>query len=155
MDITRIELEERLARFEKACRSAGAKLTHQRLEIYREVARRGDHPNAEDVYQGVRERMPTVSLDTVYRTLWWLEELGLIKVIGPQRERARFDANLEGHHHFVCSQCGLMHDFICKEFNDLKPPDSLRSIGRAERIQVEAIGLCQKCVKETGGKAKN
>jgi len=41
------------------------------MEIFREVAQAGDHPDAEKVFQGVRERMPTVSLDTVYRTLWW------------------------------------------------------------------------------------
>ena len=49
------------------------------MEIFRELAQTGDHPDVETVFKGVRERMPTVSLDTVYRTLWWLKELGLIK----------------------------------------------------------------------------
>ena len=59
-------VERRMAHFETVCRDSGIKLTHQRLEIFREVAQTGDHPDAEKVYQGVRERMPTVSLDTVY-----------------------------------------------------------------------------------------
>ena len=63
------------------------------------------------VFEGVRERMPTVSLDTVYRTLWWLKDLGLITTLGSSRERTRFDANLSRHHHFVCVQCGLTRDF--------------------------------------------
>ena len=72
------EIALRMDRFIKACREDGAKLTHQRMEIFREVAQRGDHPDAEMVYKGVRERMPTVSQDTVYRTLWWLKDLSSI-----------------------------------------------------------------------------
>ena len=134
-----------MAHFEQACRKAGAKLTHQRIEIFREVAQTGDHPDAESVYQGVRKRIPTISLDTVYRTLWWLKDMGLITMLGPTRERARFDANLDHHHHFVCKQCGLTQDFYSEEFNSIKPPASLKSIGKAETIQVEAIGLCKQC----------
>ncbi len=80
---------------------------HQRMELFLEVAQSADHPGVEKVYQGVRRRMPTVSLDTVYRTLGWLKELGLIKTLGPPRERTRFDANLCNHHDFVCVPAGL------------------------------------------------
>ena len=140
-----MDIEQQMARFERACRNAGSKLTHQRMQIFREVAQSGDHPAAEKVFQGVRRRMPTVSMDTVYRTLWWLRDLGLIKVLGPPREQARFDANLSRHHHFVCTRCGEIRDFFSDEFDSLKLPDSLQSIGQAEKIQVEAIGLCLKC----------
>ena len=148
MKVSKKDIEQRMARFERTCRNSGSKLTHQRMEIFREVAQNGDHPDAEQVYLGVRKRMPTVSMDTVYRTLWWLKDLGLITILGPLRERARFDANLNRHHHFVCTQCGLTRDFFSDEFGSLKMPYSLKSIGKAEKIQVEAIGLCQKCVTE-------
>ena len=139
------DIDQRMARFNKACRNSGAKLTHQRMEIFREIAQTGDHPDAEKVFQGVRERMPTVSLDTVYRTLWWLKELGLIKTLGPLRERTRFDANLSPHHHFVCIQCGLTRDFCSDKFDTLKLPESVQSIGYAEMTQVEVKGICHKC----------
>ena len=102
MKASKQEIERRMARFEQVCRNAGIRLTHQRMEIFREVARTGDHPDAESVYQGVRDRMPTISLDTVYRTLWLLNDLGLITTLGPPRGGTRFDANLTAHHHFVC-----------------------------------------------------
>ena len=101
MEIPKQDIDERMARFTDACRKSGAKLTHQRMEIFREVAQTQNHPDAEKVLHGVRKRMPTVSMDTVYRTLWWLKELGLIKTLGPPRERTRFDANLSRHHHFI------------------------------------------------------
>ncbi|MDA8177928.1 MAG: transcriptional repressor, partial [Deltaproteobacteria bacterium] len=86
-----VEIGRRLERFQAACRRAGVKLTHQRLEIFREIAGSTKHPDAETVYRGVRARVPTVSLDTVYRTLWLLDGLGLITTLGPRRESVRFD----------------------------------------------------------------
>jgi len=145
MKIGKREIEQRMERFEEVCRNSGMKLTHQRMEIFREVAQTGDHPDAEKVYQGVRKRMPTISLDTVYRTLWLLKDLGLITTLGPPRERTRFDANLSHHHHFVCIQCGLTRDFYSDEFDELRLPDSVKAFGRVETTQVEVKGVCLKC----------
>ena len=145
MKTTKQDIEQRMARFNEACRKSGAKLTHQRIEIFREVAQSTDHPDVEKVYNGVRKRMPTVSLDTVYRTLGWLKELGLIKTLGPPRERTRFDANLSHHHHFVCVQCGLTRDFYSDKFDKLTLPESIQSIGYVETTQVEVKGICLKC----------
>jgi len=139
------DIASRMRRFERACREAGAKLTPQRIEIFREVARTGDHPDAETIHRRVRDRMPTVSLDTIYRTLWLLVDLGIVRTLGPGRERARFDANLDPHHHFVCVKCGLTRDFHSKDFDDLAPPDSLKAFGRVEATHVEARGLCLEC----------
>jgi Fur family peroxide stress response transcriptional regulator len=145
MKANKQDIEQRMAHFKEACRKSGAKLTQQRLEIFREVAQTGDHPDAEEVFLGVRERMPTVSLDTVYRNLWWLNELGLITTLGPLRERTRFDANLNRHHHFVCVQCGLTRDFYSDKLDKLTLPESVQSIGYAEMTQVEVKGVCVKC----------
>ena len=139
------EVKQRMKRFEQMCRASGIRLTHQRMEIFREVAQTGDHPNAEIVYKRVRERLSTVSLDTVYRTLWLLNDHGLITTLGPSRERTRFDANLTRHHHFVCMQCGLTLDFYNEEFNDIKLPRSAKAFGRIETTAVEARGVCREC----------
>ena len=148
MKVSKKELEQRMTLFEEACRTSGAKLTHQRMEIFGEVAQTGNHPDAEKVFEGVRRRMPTISMDTVYRTLWWLKDLGLITVLGPSRERVRFDANLSRHHHFVCIQCGLTRDFYSDELDQLKLPDSILTIGHAEITQVEVKGICHACAGE-------
>ncbi len=150
MKITKRDIERRMAFFNEACRKSGAKLTHQRMEIFREVAQTVDHPDVEKVYQGVRERMPTISLDTVYRTLWWLKELGLIRTLGPPRERTRFDANLNRHHHFVCVKCGLTRDFYSDKLDKLTLPESVQSIGLVETAQVEVKGVCLECAAKEG-----
>ena len=143
------ELEKRMEQFEQICRKAGVRLTHQRMEIFREVARADDHPHAEVVYKRVRERMPTISLDTVYRTLWLLNDHGLITTLGPSRERTRFDANLTRHHHFVCVRCGATRDFYSDEFDEPKLPKSVKALGRIVTTLVEVRGVCRECAGKT------
>ena len=150
-------IERRMMDFEQVCQSAGVKLTHQRMEIFRQVAQTSEHPDAETVYRGVRERVPTMSLDTVYRALWLLSELGLITTLGPPRGRTRFDANLRRHHHFVCRRCGLTRDFYSDAFDELRLPESVKTLGSVETTHVEARGVCRKCKtkEEARPKRKN
>ena len=139
------DVAQRLERFEQVCRDGGVRLTPQRLEVFHEVARAGDHPDAEMVYQRVRERMPTVSLDTVYRTLWLLNDHGLVTTLGSSRERARFDANLDRHHHFVCVRCGSTRDFVSDDLDELELPSSVKALGRVETTRIEVRGECRDC----------
>jgi Fur family peroxide stress response transcriptional regulator len=144
--------------FEEVCRSAGVKMTHQRMEIFRHVAQSGRHPDAAAVLRGVRKRVPTISLDTVYRTLWLLTDLGLITTLGPPRDRARFDANLSRHHHFVCRRCGLITDFYSEAFDELPLPEAVAAVGRVETTHVEVEGVCRACSnqqQETGSITHN
>ncbi len=146
MSVSREEVQRRLEHFKDVCSRGGMKLTHQRMEIFREVARTDEHPDAETVYKGVRERVPTVSLDTVYRTLWFLLDLQLISTLGSPRERIRFDANMSSHHHFVCTRCGMVHDFHGPEFDALTISDAVKGLGSVERTLVEVRGLCSRCL---------
>lgn len=143
--MTRTELEQEVARFQAASRKAGVKVTPQRLEIFREVLSSAEHPDAEAVYRGVKRRMPTVSLDTVYRTLALLGELGFVTTLGPRRESVRYDANLAPHHHFVCERCGLARDFESTELGALPLPDAVRELGTVTAMHLEVRGLCARC----------
>jgi len=147
MSISRESIERRLAHFADACRRAGLKVTHQRLEIFREVAEAEDHPDAETVFERLRERLPAISLDTVYRTLWLLDRLGLVTTIEPPEKRARFDANLDRHHHFVCIRCGLTRDFYSDELDALHLPEAARIFGTIATTHVELRGVCIDCVR--------
>ena len=148
MALAPAEIQHRMTRFKEALQRAGVKLTHQRLEIFSEVARTGEHPDAETVFRGVRDRLPTVSLDTVYRTLWLLIDLGVLTTLGPPRARVRFDANMRSHHHFVCTRCGRARDFYSPAFDALQVPAAVKAWGRVERTLVEIRGLCARCVKK-------
>jgi Fur family peroxide stress response transcriptional regulator len=141
------EVERRLGQFKSVAGRAGIKLTHQRLEIFRAVASSIEHPGAEAVYKMVQPSMPTLSLDTVYRTLWLLTDLGLLTTLGPRQDSVRFDAKLEHHHHYVCVRCGLVRDFESAELNALNIPDSVTQLGQVVSAHVEVRGICANCAK--------
>ncbi|MBS2015472.1 MAG: transcriptional repressor [Deltaproteobacteria bacterium] len=137
--------ERRLRHLEASVREAGIKLTHQRLEIFRELASTMDHPDAETLFKSVQRRVPTVSLDTVYRTLWMLRDLGLVTTLGPNRDAVRFDVNVDPHHHYVCTKCGLVRDFESHELDTLRVPETVKGFGTIASAQVEVRGLCEDC----------
>ena len=153
MEIESNELARRLERFKAAARRAGIKLTHQRLEIFKAVASSLEHPSAEAVHRAVQETTPTVSLDTVYRTLWLLTDLGLLTTLGLRQESVRFDANVENHHHYVCTHCGLVRDFESDELNALSVPDAVNRFGQVVSAHVEVRGICDSCAKESHASA--
>ena len=148
MKVDKAELARRVERFKAAVRKAGLKLTHQRLEIFRVVAASVDHPTAEAVHKALRRRLPTLSQDTVYRTLWLLSDLGLVATLRPKRESMRFDANLAHHHHYICVRCGLARDFESTELDALSIPRTVSDFGSINTTHVEVRGICSRCQKE-------
>ena len=149
------EIERRMQGFRDACAQAGIKITPQRVEIFREVARTEEHPDAETVLQRVRERLTNVSLDTVYRTLGLLEELGLLSKVDVLCDRARFDANREQHHHFVCIQCGAIRDFVRPEWDRCSVPEAVKAMGEVRSMHVQLRGVCAACAAKKRRAAKN
>jgi Fur family peroxide stress response transcriptional regulator len=155
MHSDKAEADRHLETFKDVAGRAGVKLTHQRLEIFRAVASSVEHPSAEAVFHAVRAHMPTVSLDTVYRTLWLLTDLGVLKTLGQRQDSVRFDANLAQHHHYRCVRCGLIRDFECLDLNRLPIPDSVKDFGVVESAHVEVQGICSTCREKAAGGAVN
>ena len=143
------ELKRRVARFLPACRRSGLRITHQRFHVFQEVARSDQHPDAETIRRRLRRRLPNLSLDTVYRTLRLLEELGVASVVFTDPERVRYDGNPEPHHHLVCTKCRRVDDFYLEDAREFRLPKELRSWGRVTSSHLEVRGICSRC----GGKA--
>jgi Fur family transcriptional regulator, peroxide stress response regulator len=140
------ELKKRISKFTETCRKRGIKITPQRLVIYQIVSSTDHHPGPDEIYRIARKDFPTISLDTVYRTLWMLTELGLVSTVGTRRETLRFDANLDKHHHFSCVRCGLIRDFQNADLDALNIPLEALQFGRGENMQVEVRGVCADCI---------
>jgi Fur family transcriptional regulator, peroxide stress response regulator len=147
------EPSQRIDHFKAALKHNGVKLTHQRMIIFNEVAESEEHPDAESVYKAVRKKLPMVSLDTVYRTLWMLQDIGLIHIFGA-RDRVRFDGNMKPHHHFICNECGRMRNFYSDEFDRLKILKEIKNLGNGETVQIEVKGICVECSKKPAVKSK-
>jgi Fur family peroxide stress response transcriptional regulator len=131
--------------FLEECARAGLKATRQRRRIYEALAETGEHPDAETVYEQVKRRVPSVSLDTIYRNLRALEERGIIRKVGAAGYRTRYDANIAPHHHFVCTTCGRIRDFHDDRFDGYAPAAAVKQFGEVALVHVELRGTCDKC----------
>ncbi|MCL2789465.1 MAG: transcriptional repressor [Desulfobulbus sp.] len=124
-------------------------MTHQRLEIYHELLKAHDHPSAEALYKRLGKRLPSLSLDTVYRTLATFEKLKLAHRVDTAESQARFEAITARHHHFLCSACGQLVDFFWQDFDDVLLPSDLTTIGSVDCTKVVAHGTCVVCTRKT------
>lgn len=134
----------------KRDRNVQRRLTKQRKVILEELCKSDSHPTADELYQTVRQRMPNISLGTVYRNLDFLTEQGQIAKIEYSGSQMRFDALLEFHQHVRCVKCGAISDV----FNTVRPPDisSIEVPGfTLLSSRIEFDGICDKCVQEERG----
>ena len=129
-------------------RKEGIKLTHQRLEVLEEISMAEDHPSAEKLYDRIRKRLPTISIDTIYRTLGTIERMGLISRVEVLDDQSRFDPTTELHHHLVCVSCKSIEDFYWPSFDKMKPPVDTGKWGRMLSNHAELRGICTRCLKE-------
>ena len=92
-----------------AFREAGLKVTPQRQLLFRLLHDNTAHPTAETLYDVASREMPGISLRTVYQTLTDLAAMGELQHID-LGGAARFDPNIDDHHHIVCDSCGEVRD---------------------------------------------
>ena len=140
------DLKELLAGFEKACRERNLRLTPQRLEIFCELAKATDHPSAENLHQRLIKGMPTLSLDTVYRTLGTFVDHGLINKVETVESQAHFEVLQQQHHHLICRKCKAIIDFQWHSIDSASLPEEINAWGRIERKNIVIYGVCHNCL---------
>ena len=111
------------------------------------------HPSAQEVYQRVRQRLPKISLGTVYRNLEQLAAHGLIQKIESTDGQRRFDGDLSEHYHVRCLHCGRVEDAPLPLLPLLD-----QSFGKMSQYiilghRLEFYGICPRCrEKAVGGR---
>jgi Fe2+ or Zn2+ uptake regulation protein len=135
-------MESRLA---AALRERGQRVTPQRLMVARVLSDLDRHVTADVVFDELGERMPGVSLPTVYATLDLLESIGLIRRVASERGAVVYDPRTDEHHHLVCRGCGTIVDVDAPIEADALL-SAARSAGFApDHAQVVVRGLCADC----------
>jgi len=146
--INRAELDEKIRWFEGRCREIGLRVTPQRIAVYRELLKTSEHPSAEVLHRKVRRLFPSISLDTVNRTLLTLAEIGAAFVVEGSGEPKRFDAGPKSHQHFKCIKCKRIIDFRHKPFDNIPVPKTLSRRFTILRKTVYFEGICDLCAEK-------
>ncbi len=131
--------------FEDVCRQEKLRITPQRMEIYSELARATDHPTAEMLYQRLSAKMPSLSLDTIYRTLGTLISHDLVHKVESTQNQARFEVQHIHHHHVICRKCNAITDLTWNLVDHTSLQDELHNWGKVERAHMVVYGTCAAC----------
>ncbi len=120
-------------------------MTRQRRIILEETRKPGLHFSADQIFQVVRERIPNISLATVYRNLEVLAEAGLVTQFVTSDGLKRYDVGSQRHYHLHCVQCGRIWDLPANLFQDFDSVAQGTSGFRILGHVLEFEGICSKC----------
>lgn len=122
-------------------------MTRQRMVILEELRKMYTHPTADELYSKVRERMPHISLGTVYRNLDLLAASHEVLKLESAGSMRRFDGNMAPHRHVRCIRCGRVGDVPPEAVVEADP--DVRSIMvegfTVTAARVEYDGVCDEC----------
>ena len=139
------ELDKKTDWFANKCRKMGLKVTPQRVEVFRELFQTDEHPSAEMLHRKIKEKFPSISLDTVNRTLITLSEIGAAHIVEGSGDAKRYDAGLDDHQHFKCVRCKRIIDFHYKPYDDIKLPAFINKKFKVLKKTVYLEGVCNFC----------
>jgi len=121
------------------------KLTPQRDAVLRVILAREDHPTANEIFEAARQRLPTISYATVYNSLRYLKEAGLVHEIKFGDSASRYDRETDRHDHAICNSCGKLVDFDLPQTAELMQAAARKSRFKPESVHLTLRGLCVDC----------
>ncbi len=146
------ELSPDAPAYDESIASGGFRLTRQRREVYGVLLEKRDHPSAVQVFNRVQQKMPTISLATVYNCLEMLTQCGLVRQVNFDRGPSRFCPNTHQHGHFICTQCGGVHDVDLPDVSELARLWRLPEDYVVNHHEFSLRGLCPSCAANPGEK---
>jgi len=131
--------------FRRLCREKHLAATHQRMVLYRTLMEMPEHPNPEQVFERVRQELPSISLATVYKTLHLFLENGIIREVSPHHGSLRIEPNDQHHHHFICLRCHGITDLSCGDVDVSPLLASVPADFEISQVSMEVRGICPMC----------
>jgi Fur family peroxide stress response transcriptional regulator len=121
------------------------KLTPQREAVFQVILDREDHPTASEIFEAARQRLPGISYATVYNSLRYLRDAGLVLEINFGDCASRYDRETDRHDHAICNGCGKLVDFDLPEAAKLIQAAARKSRFKPESVHLTLRGLCPDC----------
>lgn len=122
------------------------RMTRQRKTILEELRKLHCHPTADELYEIVRERMPRISLGTVYRNLDLLHRGGEVLKLNINGGQSRFDGNPMRHHHIRCTKCGRVDDLPESQIGISETLTVSDNGYKVTGYRIEFKGVCPICL---------
>lgn len=122
-------------------------LTKQREVVLQVIRDKDTHLTANEVFDKAKQLLPGISFATVYNSLRYLKETGLIGEISFGNGASRFDALTSRHDHAICTNCGKLVDMEIELPAEIVKLATKFSKFKLESIELTLRGLCPECNK--------
>src|SRR5215470_368898 len=122
--------------------------TKQRKAVLQVIHESDDHLTANEVFERARQLLPGISFATVYNSLHYLKDEGLIGEVIFGTDVTRYDRNLKRHDHAVCNNCGKLVDLELSIPAPLLQKAAKLSKFEPESIELVLRGSCPECANK-------
>ena len=120
-------------------------LTPQREAVLQAIRESDGHLTAGEVFEAARRRLPSISYATVYNSLNYLKDTGLISEINFGNGASRYDRETERHDHAICTECGTLVDFDIAVTPEVVRAAARKTGFRPESLHLTLRGVCPDC----------
>ncbi len=121
--------------------------TKQRQAVLQVIRESNEHLTANEVFDDARRILPGISFATVYNSLRYLKNEGLIGEVRFGTDTTRYDRKLTRHDHALCNNCGKLVDLELSIPVALLEEAAALSKFETESIELTLRGLCPECCK--------
>ena len=118
--------------------------TRQLKLIWHAVKDDKSHPTAEQIYRRVRQKLPNISLGTVYRNLQKLVATQKLQVLMLGRSQ-HFDPLVSRHQHFICEACDRVFDVFVEAPREITPAKLPEEGFKVTSHHLAFYGTCKNC----------
>ncbi|MEG0547042.1 MAG: transcriptional repressor [Oscillospiraceae bacterium] len=117
--------------------------TIQKELVLKLVQSMKNHPTADEIYDEVIKKCPTISKATVYRNLNNLADDGVIRRVEVANAPDRYDFTTTEHCHFLCTKCGKIFD--CELSKNYEISEKFKKDFEVTGSEIIFKGYCPKC----------
>ena len=106
---------------ENKCIQQGVRLTDQRKLVAKVMSESTDHPDVDELHKRVNKIDSKISIATVYRTVKFFEEAGVVAKHDFKGTKARYEeATHEHHDHLIDVNTGEITEFVNEDIEKLQ-----------------------------------
>lgn len=132
---------------ENFIRSKNLRRSDQRQQILDVFLKTERHLTAEDLYNIVKKKNPSIGYATIYRSLKLFSEAGLCRELQVDDGTTRYEHlyNHRHHDHLICTKCGKFVEIESPEIEALQDQLAKKNGFELIKHRLELYGLCSAC----------
>lgn len=127
-------------------RARGFRMTPQRMAILHVLHHAGTHLSPGEIYRQAQRELPGITEPTVYRTLEFLVENGLVRPSHSRNGHFTYQIAGNDHHHIICRLCGdeieVEHTLLESFYRAIEKVSGYRQIDS----HLTFVGVCPNCL---------